>query len=204
MEDTTTRVLELSNLMVPLSEIVSREFETVDLLVGVSRDSEGPKTSEITTLLAERVGHNSEDVCCVSPHRLGHSRWRVITTHGTVQITTSGNDLDIDVRQFHLTPPEVHILQELNGARSKLLAGLLGHPMLKGVVPYTKIHGNVLLCGDFSLWDPGTLLALRRLFIANGAENVAFVTPVIASCKWQKLRDYGCQVLRLHPPESQA
>ena len=198
---TTLKPMGLAELMIPLTHVVRRELQQVNLLVGVSRDLEAHKVSEITAPLAERIGHDSKDVCCVFPHQLGSDRWRVITTHGTAQMTASAGSFQIGTHLDHLTPSETHIFQKLSGARNQLLSGLLGLPASGDVIPYAKVRGKVLLCGDFSLWDPGVLLALRHLFIANGAQTVSFITPVMTRDKCTSLQDHGCRVFRVHPPE---
>lgn len=196
--------LGLSDLMTPLSQIVRREFRNIDLLVGVSNDSGSQKFSAITAPLSQRVEHVAKDVCCVFPHQLSHDRWKVITTHGSARMTTVGENFEFGIHTDHLTPQETIISQRLSISRNELLAGLLGSSAPDDGIPYAKVHGNVLLCGDFLLWEPGILLALRHLFIANGAREIAFATPVIARAKCRKLQLNGCKVLRLHPPESQA
>ncbi len=205
MEDIQDRTflmkpLTLNDLTVPLSQIVRKKCPRIDLLLGVVDKNEINKFLEITMPLAAKLGYSLKDTCCVFLHQLGPNRWKVLSTHGNAQILAVGEDFEVSVCHNYQSPQETPILNQLFGMRNALLSQSLGLSRIIDI-PYPKIRGNVLLCGDFSVWELSILLGLRKIFIANGAENVVFVTPVISSRRCQKLEKERCNIVRLHPLE---
>ncbi len=165
--------LTLTDLVVPLSQMVEQKCPQVDLLVGVVGKNETKKVFEIIVTLAAKLGQNLKDICCLFAYQSGSDKWKVLTTHGNAQILAAGKDFEVNVCHNHQTPQETPILRQLIVLRNGLMSQSIG--LFKTIdVPYSKIRGNVLLCGDFSIWNPVSLLALREIFIANGASNVVF------------------------------
>lgn len=192
--------LTQTDLVVSLSQMVKQKCPQVDLLVGIVEKNETKKVFEITVPLAAKLGQDLKDICCLFVHQSGSDKWRVLTTHGNVQILAAGKDFEVSICHNHQTPQETPILRQLTVLRNGLMSQSLGLPRVIDI-PYSKIQGNVLLCGDFSIWNPISLLALREIFIVNGASSVVFVTPVIDSGRYRKLAQKGCNIVRLHPPE---
>ncbi|MBU4274511.1 hypothetical protein KKE19_01720 [Patescibacteria group bacterium] len=192
--------LTRTDLVGPLSRIVRKKCPQIDLLVGVVDKHKAGKFSEISASLAANLAHNLKDTCCVFLHQLSPSRWKVLTTHGNAKVFAIGEDFEIKICRDNQTPRETPILRQLINLRSKLISQSLG--LSKQIdIPYPEIRGNVLLCGDFSLWDPISLLALREIFIANRASSVVFATPAISRDHYHKLVQKGCNIVCLRPSE---
>lgn len=196
--------LKTADLAGPLSSVVKQKCPQIDLLVAVVERKEAAQVLEMVTPLAENLGRSIEEVCCLSPHPLspdlGSERWRILTTHGSVEVESFEGEFKVDIRKEHLSPQDNLSYRQLADFRTELIRRLSNSPK-NGEAPYVKIGGNVLLCGDFSLWSVASLVGLQKIFFANGAGDVFFVTPTIRSTYCRELTKMGCQIIRLHPPE---
>ena len=187
--------LTQADLTVPLSRVVKEKHPSIDLLVGVVDKKEAGKFSEVGVPLAVNLGYDLRDACCIFLYQLALNKWEILTTHGNAEVLTIGNNFEVKVRYNYQTPQETPILRQLIYTRNKLLS--------QGAedAPYPKIRGKILLCGDFAIWKPIVFLGLREIFIANGARDVIFATPVLESRNCRRLEKEGCNIIRLHPPE---
>lgn len=197
---TVMQPLTQADLAGPLSRAVKEKHPRIDLVVAVVDKSKKQECLEIGIPLASHLGQDLKDVCCVFLHQIASDKWRILTTHGSAQVSVAGQHLEINICCNHQSPQETLVLRQLVNIRNELLSQSLGLDRIIEI-SYPEIQDNVLLCGDFSLWEPFGLLALRKIFTANGARSVVFATPVIGSRRCQRLEEEGCDIVRLHPPE---
>lgn len=192
--------LNLSDLVVSLSRVVRKLCPWIDLLICITQANEAPKSFELAVSLSAQLSCGLQDVCCFFDYQTSPDKWKVLTTHGSAEILSAGQGFEAGICHNHQSPRETLILRQLIDLRGKLLSGSLG--LTKQIdIRYPTIKGHVLLCGDFSLWDTVGLLALHRIFMANGAQSTLFATPVIGRSHCHTLIQQGLKIARLHPPE---
>jgi len=203
---TVMEPLTPTDLVVPLSQMVKKRYPDIDLLVAVVKEREPKKAFDIAVPLADNLGVDIGDVCCLSsrflPPHPELKRRRILTTHGNADVEFSEESFEINIHEDHLPHCDKISCSQLTKLRNTTIHQLRDFsPTLtkRGDAAYPDICGNVVLCGDFSIWDITDLLALREIFIVDKANEVIFVTPVIRSGHHRTLTQEGCNVVCLRP-----
>jgi len=139
------------------------------VLIGVIGLNAGPTVSQTILSFPQTAGREIHDVCCIDLRRKGPTLWKVFTTHASAWVEGG----EINISQGYELPRDGFLIYKLKKQRDALLATLNGR---KEAFPYASIRGKaVMLVGNFSVLPVFLLLALEKIFLANGAKEVDFI-----------------------------
>jgi len=141
------------------------------VLIGVVGPSADSAASQAIFSSPQARGETVNDVCCIDLRRKGPTLWRIFTTHASAKVDGG----EVNISQGSELPQDGLLISKLKKQRDALLAILTGTGG-KEEFPYASIQGKmVVLLGDFSGLPEVLLLALKEIFLANGAKQVDFV-----------------------------
>jgi len=145
------------------------------VLIGVVGLNSAPVVSQTILSLSQTAGRIINDVCCVDSRQKGPILWKLFTTHASAWVEGER----IDISHGSERPQDGFLVFRLKRQRDALLAMLNG-ARTKAGFPYASIQGEkVVLLGDFSGLPGALLLALEKIFLANGAREIEFVKVVL-------------------------